>query len=241
MNAGLVKRLHIKFFALMSVFLITQNSMQAVDTVRTAARDTLASTSTPYIMRAMGTLLHIPYIYTLDSTDPSSVRLSGILAAIPTDIKITCKLIEKNNKRNFQIFFWDFPKIGTYSAAAIYDAINVLNPNHMIQERQSKGSAALRKMKIEQAVNIGIEFFLRIIACIAQYRASDIEKAAGGHDLALIATLTTELADGVELMRLLSRYNTYSTMPGCDISWNFEIKHIDTLDDVKKDTAPAPN
>lgn len=236
MNAGPIKQLHLATFVFLSALLTTHHSVHAADKARSPAREAIASVSTHMnIVRAIGTLLHIPYIYTLDSTDPHSVRLSGMLAAIPTDIKLGCKFFEKSNKRFFHVLLWDVPKFGAYSSASIYDAINILNPEHMVQERQSKGISALRKMKIEQSINIGIEFLLRVIACIAQYRASDIEKAAGGRDLTLIATLTTELADVVELMRLLGRYNTYSTIPGCDISWNFEIKHVETPEDMAPD------
>lgn len=217
MKTGSIKKLVLRAFLLATPFL-TQNSARATN-------------HTIDIVRTLGTLLHIPYIYTLDSTDPVSVRIAGMLAAIPTDIKVGYKFFQKSNKRFFQVLLWDVPKFGAYSSAAIYDAINIINPNHMIQERQSKGIATLRKMKIDQSINIGIEIFLRIIACIAQYRAIDIEPSTGGKDLSFIATLTTELADAVELMRLLNRYNTYSTMPGCDISWNFEIKHIETPED----------
>lgn len=218
MNMGSIRKLSLVAFLLASTLLI-QNPAHGVGRNHTID-----------ILQALGTLLHIPYIYTLDSTDPVSIRIAGILAAIPTDIKVGCKIFEKTNKRFFQVFLWDVPKFGAYSSAAIYDAINVINPNHMVQERQSKGMAALRKMKIDHSINIGIEMFLRIIACIAQYRASDMTIKTGGKDLSFVATLTTELADAVELIRLLSRYNTYSTMPGCDISWNFEIKHIETAE-----------
>lgn len=182
------------------------------------------------VVRAIGTLLHLPYILTLDSQDPRAVQLAGLIAALPTSCKVGLKFFEKRHDRFFKLMLWDVPKFAAYSAATAYDVINVLNPDHMVLERERKGEL-LGKLKFDQAANLAVEFLLRVISCVARYKAEDLASVRGERDLRLVAKLTTELADIVELWRLLSRYNTYSTVPGLDVSLHFEVRHAGGLEE----------
>lgn len=182
------------------------------------------------VVRAIGTLLHLPYILTLDSQDPRAVQLAGFIAALPTSCKVGLKFFEKRHDRFFKLMLWDVPKFAAYSAATAYDVINVLNPEHMVGERERKGEV-LGKLKFDQAANLAVEFLLRIISCVARYKAEDLASIRGERDLRLVAKLTSELADIVELWRLLSRYNTYSTVPGLDVALHFEVRHAGALEE----------
>lgn len=178
-----------------------------------------------YIAKACGTLMHVPYVITLDSKNPQAVRLAGILAALPTDCKLAFKFVEQTDDRFFKIMLWDVPKFVAYSGASAYDVLNVLNPEHMIVERKNKGEV-LRKLKIDQAMSLSIEFVLRVLACVAAYKAADHRDNHGGADLNFVAALISEVADCAELSRLIKRYNSYDKVPWCDIGFNFEIDHV---------------
>lgn len=221
---------------LVLIFVLASTPMAA-----NGIRDVLAAVMTGagnhiYAVRACGTLMHIPYVLTLDSKNPQAVRLAGLLAALPTDCKLAFKFFEQCDDRFFKIMLWDVPKFAAYSGAATYDVLNVLNPEHMIEERKSKGDT-LHKLKIDQAVALSVEFVLRVLACVASYKAADHAKDRGGADLNFVAALTSEIADCAELSRLIGRYNSYATVPGCDIRFNFEVNH--DSQDAENDTGTS--
>lgn len=179
------------------------------------------------LLGILGALLHIPYIVTMDSEDARMVRLAGILAMLPTDLKVGLKLIEQSHGRFYKILLWDTPKFVTYLAAALYDGINVLNPEHMILERRQKG-ADLKVIKKDQAMILAFEVLLRILAFVAAYKAESAKPGVAA-DLDMFASLISECADLTELWRLLIRYRTYTTMPGLDVALHVEVKHIGSL------------
>ncbi len=186
------------------------------------------------VVKACGTLMHIPYILTLDSKNSQAVRLAGLLAMLPTDCKLGFKFFEQCDDRFFKIMLWDVPKFVAYSGAATYDVLNVLNPEHMVAQRQGKGED-LRKLKLDQAAALTIEFILRILACVASFKAADHVSSRGGADLNMLAALISEIADCAEIARLMSRYNSYSKIPGCDIEFNFEINHDGNVNSTHDD------
>lgn len=183
------------------------------------------------ILNLIGTLMHIPYVSTLDSKDVRSVRLAGVLAAMPTTLKTIVKFLEKpQNKRFYNVLLWDVPKFVSYALSDLYDGINVINPEHMIVERQQKG-ADLSTLKKDQALYLSFEILLRFLAVIVACKADNAQGRSNA-DLTMIANLISEIADITELWRLLTRYRTYKTTPGLDISFNVEVRHIGSLGNV---------
>lgn len=178
------------------------------------------------LLKVFGAAMHVPYVLTIDSTDPRLIQIAGVLAALPTGSKVTHKIFEKQNDRFFKIVLWDLPKFLLYFSAFAYDIVNVLNPGHMVLERQDKG-AELKRLKYEQGVALAMELLLRVFACVIHYKAEVVKVGSSfGRDLDRIAQVSSGCADLVELLRLLSRFRTYSAVPGLDVDFHFEVKHL---------------
>lgn len=169
-------------------------------------------------------LLHIPYVMTLDSQDARVVRAAGVAAMASVVGTLCSQFFSKCSADEIKgkVFVWDAPKFLGYTVACTYDWLNVLSSEHMVLERLQKADQ-ISDIKIKQAVNLAFEFLLRLVACIARYKADNNAQAQA--DLNTVGFLVEELADLVELYRLLARYKTYSTTPGLDVSLNIEIKH----------------
>ncbi len=148
------------------------------------------------------TLMHAPYILTVDSTDQKVIRLTSMLAGAATAAKIGTILAIPQHVPPAKILVWDLPKVTGYALAATYDVIRFLDAATVVLKNQTEGPK-LRMFKINQGMQLTIELMLRVMALLSTQK-----NIFDGNSKA-VSLCATELADIVSIWRLLSRYMTY--------------------------------
>jgi len=157
------------------------------------------------ILRA---LLHIPYIVTLDSHDTKTIASCALLASLATDSRLLYELLhEQKNTSLLKNILWNLPKACGYAAGGLYEYGRFIKAAE-VAEKNKVFSKQIRNLKILQSAQLALELILRGLA----YKISlSTDPRLDGVNLSNQKTAKSiaEIADIVELFRLLSRYNTF--------------------------------
>jgi len=152
------------------------------------------------LINIVRSLLHVPYIVTIDSQDPQKIRACALLSACATDSQLLYELLRTRNNTNLLAdIVWHLPKAAGYAAGAVYEygrfvkALEVAEKNKVFNKQ-------LRNLKIQQTIQLVLELCLRgLVYNVSRNHPNQKET------LKSIA----EIADIIEVWRLLGRYNTF--------------------------------
>jgi len=169
-------------------------------------------------------LLHIPYIATIESQDVYTIRSSAVLATLSTQSRLIYELMRTRNDTSLiKELLWPIPKTCGYAGGALYEygriikALEVAQRNKVIDKK-------LHSLKIQQIIKVVLEISLRALV----YKMSFENK-----DQTPTEMLLAELADVIELWRLLSRYTTFF------VEADQVVKILDDADDEIQKTHPV--
>lgn len=157
-----------------------------------------------HIMRNM---LQLPYILTVDSTSPSAVRASAVANALAVTSKSGWELFrtDKNNSCLAARMIFDMPKVTAYSVASVYDIVRFLEARNIaLQNAKENSSGNLRGFKLNQLALWVTEVLLRVASQMSMNRSNADEKKDD-----FSGWMVAQIADGVEMWRLISRFNSY--------------------------------
>ncbi len=144
----------------------------------------------------------IPGILAIDSKNVAAIKASALLSMTATDAKILVELFKHSDDCLAKHCVYNVPKTMLYALASYYDYIRLTGKlkefDPTIPESKHIGRA-----KITQFFQLGLEVLLRVFACIDSV---DREVAIHGQ----MAGYLTELADWVELWRLIDRFSVLS-------------------------------
>jgi hypothetical protein len=166
----------------------------------TSAMPAFSSSCRGAIIQLIETLLHIPYIATIDSTDPTAIRVSAALAFIGNDFRLIQQLLtSRQDVTALRMLLTAAPKVFGYLLAAWYDMARMQQAECIAKDNKNDAKL-LRQFNINQEVLLLFELILRVLVVVAAYadsiRDSWVQWGVG------------QVADWVGLWRLISRYFT---------------------------------
>lgn len=146
----------------------------------------------------LAALLQAPYIATVDSTNPKTIKFCASMSAAATSLKVAS--IAAGHGQTMIVACWHVPKMLAFLLSIGYDTIRVLDAPKVAYKNHTDNKK-LSGFKLNQSMLLGVEIALRSMAIW-----SHDEK-----DLALftVSGTASEVADAVSIWRLLSRYITY--------------------------------
>jgi hypothetical protein len=150
----------------------------------------------------LGSLLTIPDLLTQNSTNPALIKFTTLLHMIPTDTKLAYELGRKRDTRLIKELFLTMPKLAAYALCTYIDLVRFAHAQDIAQDNQ-EGKETHWLPIINQTAQLLIEITLRILL----YTTSLQPQAA--QDKTLFCCLA-ELADWVEIWRMLNRHDRYS-------------------------------
>jgi hypothetical protein len=146
---------------------------------------------------------HMPSILTTDSNNIKTIKGAALLAIMATQAKILIELFKPSTKCLAKHCLYDGPKIMLYTIACYYDYVRLTSTKKVLP-KDTNVTRRLFLKKIIQLLQLGLEMFLRTIAYI------DSPSISASDSKNITAYYITELADWVEIWRLLSRFSTLS-------------------------------
>ena len=155
------------------------------------------------ILELTEALMHIPYVASINSSDPKTIKLAATLAEIATSTKLVSILGIPQHVPPVKIILWDVPKVLCYVAAGLYDIIRV-GDAEKVAEKNVAQPTRLKSFKVTQIIQLTVEILLRTLAIVSRY-----DKNPQSVNAQTIHIVATELADIVGMWRLLGRYTTY--------------------------------
>jgi hypothetical protein len=160
----------------------------------------LATSSRGAILQLIETLLHIPYIATIDSTDPTAIKISAALAFAGNTFRLIQQLLtSRQDVTVLRTLLTAAPKVLGYLLAAWYDMARMQQAECIAKDNKNDAKL-LRQFNINQEALLLFEILLRVLVVVAAYtdsvRDSWVQWGVG------------QVADWVGLWRLISRYFT---------------------------------
>jgi hypothetical protein len=158
---------------------------------------------TPYrvaLLQLIETLLHIPYIATIDSTDPVAIKASAALAFVGNDFRLVKQLLTtRQDVTVLRMLLTAAPKVLGYLLAAWYDMARMQQAECIAKDNKNDAKL-LTQFRVNQEVLLAIEIILRLLVVAASYDDSACDS--------WMQWGVGQVADWVGLWRLLSRYFT---------------------------------
>ncbi len=164
------------------------------------------------LVRAISCLLYLPDIVFVDSNKPFVVRSSAVSALVAENIKLLHYLFSKKETRPINELLWHMPKAALYSLSELYDILRFVDAENVARINNENASVPVGKvnlLKVNQGVQLAIEVILRSLICINSYQQASVVLEADKNKLSF---WLAELADVVELWRLMSRYSAHFKM-----------------------------
>lgn len=152
---------------------------------------------TPEVIALAGAFLHIPSIFTIDSTNQAAIKLSELAQVASVDTKLFYELFREKNTRLAKEFLLMLPKICAYLVSNLNELHRFVHAD-AIAEYNAKHKGELFGAKLNQGGQLCIEIVLRALVCYYLYHGI-------ASDNKIIITVLAELADWVEIWRLMSR------------------------------------
>lgn len=154
------------------------------------------------VIELLGCLAHVPGILTTDSQKAWAVKSSAVLAMMATDTKIFAELFKHSDGCLAKQCVYNIPKTTLYALASYYDYVRVMGEVTALPA-DSSALGHMRWSKITQFFQLGIEIFLRVMACIDKYDNNTLTQGNR-------AWYLSEAADWIELWRLIGRFGVLS-------------------------------
>ncbi|QQR48739.1 hypothetical protein IPF37_04220 [bacterium] len=161
------------------------------------------------------TVAHIPYIVCMDHEDTNIIGLTTGIANLATDAKIGCELLttRETNLLKDLVYPNRIPKVSAYTLAVLYDVIRIVDAENVaFKNKYGNAKKKLRMFKIAQALQVAIEGTLRVLSYVSSVQTPSNQN---------MAFWLLELADFIEIWRLLSRYKTFFDISGVQANINF--------------------
>ncbi|MBX9831408.1 hypothetical protein K2X40_05610 [Candidatus Babeliales bacterium] len=158
---------------------------------------------------------HVPYIVCVDHEDTNVVRATTAVANVATDAKILCELLTTRETTLLKDLVYPnrLPKVSAYMLALLYEAIRIVDAENVaFKNKYGNAKKKLRMFKVAQSLQVAIEASLRLLSYASSVRTP--------HDTSFAFWLL-ELADFVEVWRLLARYKTFFDISGVQANINF--------------------
>lgn len=154
------------------------------------------------LIELVGSLMHIPGVLTTDCKSNLAVKGAALLALTTTNTKILAELLERSHGCLAKQCMYNVPKVLLYALASYYDYIRLTGKPRVLPD-----DLPMRKhlwaSKMTQLFQLGVELLLRVFACVDKY---DQSAQASPRRVVYLS----ELADWVELWRLLGRFGVLS-------------------------------
>lgn len=148
-------------------------------------------------------LMHAPEVLMLDTENPNVIKVTSLLAALGTGSKLSYELLKNRETTAAQLLLYPLPKIGLYSISELYNLIRILDAEYVAEKNgELNKDHTLRNLKITQFMQLMTELAIRI--CSFSSTFIDPHDTQGGGNA--LAFYLSEIADAVELWRLLSRW-----------------------------------
>lgn len=158
---------------------------------------------------------HVPYIVCVDHEDTNVVRATTAVANVATDAKILSELLTTRETTLLKDLVYPnrLPKVSAYTLALLYEAIRIVDAENVaFKNKYGNAKKKLRMFKVAQSLQVAIEASLRLLSYASSVRTP--------HDTSFSFWLL-ELADFVEVWRLLARYKTFFDISGVQANINF--------------------
>lgn len=166
-------------------------------------------------------LCHIPYIMTVDSSDVTKIKSSAAIAASSTNFKFAYELFRKRDNYRLLYNLYNEPKLLCYLIAASYDAMRFLGATEIALKNKEE-QRKMRGFKMSQSIQLAVEICLRGFAYANSRRSNQQANAQDYSDM--LGLCASEIADWVELWRMLSRFSTYMNLSKVEANFNVSIK-----------------
>jgi hypothetical protein len=153
-------------------------------------------------LQLAGCVAHVPGILTADSQSTLAVKSAALLALLATDAKVLSELLKHSHGCLAKQCVYDIPKTLLYMLAGYYDYVR-LTGTPKIVPTDSLASKHMHLSKITQCFQLGLEVILRVLAYL-----DTVDHVASDHHR--VSFYLSELADWVELWRLLGRFGVLS-------------------------------
>lgn len=148
-------------------------------------------------------ILNAPEVLTLDSENVLVIKVTSLLAAFGTGSKLSYELFKTRKTTAASLLFYALPKMGLYSLSELYDVIRSIDAEYVAEKNKKLNKEyKIRNLKISQCLQLLTEMSIRICSFGATFTDG---RRPGEKDLAFYLS---EIADAVELWRLLSRWWT---------------------------------
>lgn len=177
-----------------------------------------------HLVRALS---HIPYIVTVDSPEVKKIKTSAVLAASSTNLKLAYELFRKRDDYRLVYNLYNEPKLLCYLVAMSYDIMRFLGAAEIALKNQEE-HRRMRGFKISQAIQLAVEICLRGFAYASSRRGNQQTNQQNYSDI--LGICASEIADWVELWRMLSRFSTYMNLSKVEANFNVSIKKDESKD-----------
>lgn len=181
------------------------------------------------------TIAHIPYIVCMDHEDADVISLTTGIANLATDTKIVCELLttRETNLLKDLVYPNRIPKVSAYTLAVLYDVIRIVDAENVaFKNKYGNAKKKLRMFKIAQALQVAIEGTLRVLSFVSSTHTPSDQN---------MAFWLLELADFIEIWRLLSRYKTFFDISGVQANINFFAHKSVEEDEEHEEEEPQEN
>ena len=165
-------------------------------------------------------ILALPEILLTDSDNPEVIKQCAILSLLLTNGTICKLLAQKNGDRALLTeMLITGPKMSGYLLSALYDFLRIHDAPHLALKNKSKERiTAFKHFKAQQLLKLAFEFLVRCVAYQVSQETESLTSRAHGRSL-------TDIADYLELWRLLSRYAIYFEISGYTLSATVTLNH----------------
>lgn len=165
-------------------------------------------------------LAYLPSIFALSSESAAAIQASASLNMAATTTKVAYELFKSQEKTTLaKLLITDLVKVAGYSGSMFYDAMCLLEASGIAEQNKKEAAVeGMQSMKINQLVLWSIETLLRLVAMIGYHGES-----TGGKIDKVTARLTGEVADFVEICRLLSRLKSFLSLDKIQATINVEV------------------
>lgn len=201
--------LSVYVFALMSYMPLcaTGKVSKAVEAIGAVCSETSSHFPALALLRC---LAHAPEIALADSVNPRELKITSGLAALASGAKVSHELAQRPILLLSLIY--NIPKSLAYSISLLYDGIKLMDAQTIASRNQKALDAvhpSLKNYKQTQLLKLGAEAGVRLAAALSHYTTYGNETTT---------YLLSELADWLEIWRLLGRFVRYQELSNADLA-----------------------
>ncbi len=181
------------------------------------------SESNIQFLHIVRSLAYLPSIFVLGSESAAAIQATALLNMAASTTKVAHDLLKTQEKTTLaRLLVTDFLKVAGYSSSMMYDMMCLLEAAGIAEQNKKEiTKEGMKSMQINQLVLWSIETLLRLVAMMGYYG-----EATGGTIDKVTARLTGEVADFVEICRLLSRLKSFLSLDKIQATINVEVTRM---------------